>query len=129
MTPLHERGSTKSSGGLKAGRPSFLWALPAVTYFALFALLPLGVVVWLSFTKWNGIGSPHWIGSANWNSVFHDQVLIQSIKITAILTVLGVITQTPVSLLLGVWAAGYQKNRAVLSALYFIPLLMSAAAV
>ena len=33
------------------------------------------------------------------------------------------------SLLLGVWAAGYQKNRAILSALYFIPLLMSAAAV
>jgi xylobiose transport system permease protein len=34
-----------------------------------------------------------------------------------------------VALLLGVWAAGYQRNRAVLSALYFIPLLMSATAI
>ncbi len=33
------------------------------------------------------------------------------------------------SLLLGVWAAGHQRNRAILSALYFIPLLMSAAAI
>lgn len=137
MTMLtEERGlaRSQSSGSrdvnvVKVGRPSFLWSLPAVTYFALFALLPLGVVLWLSFTRWNGIGSPHWIGTGNWKSVFHDHVLIQSIKITAILTVLGVVTQTPVSLLLGVWAAGYQKNRAVLSALYFIPLLMSAAAV
>src|ERR1700722_1809719 len=129
MTTLKERGSTKSSGGLKVGRPSFLWSLPAVTYFAVFALLPLGVVAWLSFTKWNGIGSPHWIGTANWKSLFQDQVMMQSFKITAILTVLGVVTQTPISLLLGVWAAGYQKNRAILSALYFIPLLMSALAI
>lgn len=132
MTTLTEergRAKRKSSGGMKVGRPSFLWSLPAVTYFALFALLPLGVVAWLSFTKWNGIGSPHWTGTSNWKNVFQDHVMIQSFKITAILTVLGVITQTPVSLLIGVWAAGYQKNRAILSALYFIPLLMSAAAI
>jgi xylobiose transport system permease protein len=129
MTTLNERGSTKSSGGLKVGRPSFLWSLPAVTYFALFALVPLGVVVCLSFTRWNAIGSPHWVGTTNWKTIFKDPVLIQSFKITAILTVLGVITQTPLSLLLGVWAAGHQKNRAILSALYFIPLLMSAAAI
>jgi xylobiose transport system permease protein len=129
MTTLKERGSTKSSGGLKVGRPSFLWSLPAVTYFAIFALLPLGVVAWLSFTRWNAIGAPHWIGTANWKTVFKDPILIQSFKITAILTVLGVITQTPVALLLGVWAAGHQRNRAILSAIYFIPLLMSAAAI
>ncbi|HEX3615174.1 MAG TPA: sugar ABC transporter permease [Solirubrobacteraceae bacterium] len=132
MTMLTEdRGlaRSKSSGGVKVGRPSFLWSLPAVVYFALFALLPLGVVAWLSFTKWNGIGAPHWIGTANWKSIFQDPVMIKSFKITAILTVLGVVTQTPVSMLIGVWAAGYQKNRAILSALYFVPLLMSAAAI
>ena len=50
----------------QVGRPSFLWSLPAITYFALFAILPLGVVGWLSLTSWNAIGSPHWIGTANW---------------------------------------------------------------
>src|ERR1700722_20553529 len=118
MTMLTEdRGLAKSkrSGGVKVGRPSFLWSLPAVTYFAIFALLPLGVVAWLSFTRWNAIGAPHWIGTANWKTVFKDPILIQSFKITAILTVLGVITQTPVALLLGVWAAGHEKNRAILS--------------
>ncbi|MGN0118053.1 MAG: carbohydrate ABC transporter permease, partial [Streptomyces albidoflavus] len=36
---------------------------------------------------------------------------------------------TPLSILLGVWAAGRQRNRAVLSAVYFLPMLLSIAAV
>jgi xylobiose transport system permease protein len=87
------------------------------------------VVAWLSFTNWDAIGNPKWVGTANWTAMFHDPVMIQSFKITGILVVLGVVTQTPISLLLGVWAAGHQRNRAILSALYFIPLLMSATAI
>jgi xylobiose transport system permease protein len=134
MTSLAERTSargvrTKSSGGLSIGRPSFVWSLPAITYFAIFAIVPLGVVVWLSFTSWDALGSPTWVGADNWRSLFHDATLINSFKVTAILTALGIVTQTPVSLLLGVWAAGHERNRAVLSAIYFIPLLMSATAI
>ena len=129
MTTLAKRGRTKSSGGSKVGRPSFLWSLPAFSYFAVFALLPLGVVVWLSFTEWNAIGNPKWVGTSNWKTMFSDPTLIHSFKITGILTLLGIVTQTPISLLLGVWAAGNQRNRAILSALYFIPLLMSALAI
>jgi xylobiose transport system permease protein len=39
------------------------------------------------------------------------------------------VVQTPLSILLGVWAAGQQRNRAVLSAIYFVPLLLSATAI
>jgi xylobiose transport system permease protein len=123
------RRRTRTSGGLQVGRPSFLWSLPALAYFAVCAIVPLGVVVWLSFTSWDALGSPLWVGTSNWTTLFRDPTLINSFKVTAILTALGILTQTPVSLLLGVWAAGHQKNRAVLSALYFIPLLMSATAI
>src|SRR5579875_1516278 len=130
MTTLTHSGRAKrDSGGTKVGRPSLLWSLPAITYFALFAIVPLGVVAWLSFTSWDAIGSPHWVGTANWKGMFSDPTFLKSFRITAILTALGIVTQTPIAMLLGVWAAGYQKNRAILSALYFIPLLMSAAAV
>jgi len=130
-TTLTEGGlaGSKSSGGVKVGRPSFLWSLPAITFFGLFAIVPLGVVVWLSLTSWDAIGSPHWVGIANWKAMFSDPIFIKSFRITALLTALGIVTQTPISLLLGVWAAGYQRNRAILAALYFIPLLMSAAAI
>jgi xylobiose transport system permease protein len=55
--------------------------------------------------------------------------MIQSLWLSVLITVLGVCVQTPLSILLGVWAAGHQRNRAILSAVYFVPLLLSATAV
>ena len=114
-----------------AGRPSFVWALPALIAFAGFALLPLGFAVYLSFTRYNGIPltPPQWVGFDNWARVFTDTALHKSIIVTLVLVILAVVTQVPVSMLIGVWAAGPQRARALVAALYFIPLLMSTAAV
>ncbi|RAG86701.1 sugar ABC transporter permease [Streptacidiphilus pinicola] len=112
-----------------ATRPGFGWAIPATVFFLLFAVLPLVLVAVLSFTSWDGITAPHFNGLANWTKLLNDPVMTQSVWLTLLLTALGVVTQTPVSILLGVWAAGPQRNRAVLSAVFFVPLLLSATAV
>ncbi|WP_246193377.1 carbohydrate ABC transporter permease [Kitasatospora atroaurantiaca] len=95
----------------------------------MFAFLPLVLVAVLSFTSWNGVDAPRFNGLANWTKLLHDPVMTQSVWLTLVLTVAGVVVQTPVSILLGVWAAGRQRNRAVLSAIFFIPLLLSATAI
>jgi xylobiose transport system permease protein len=110
-------------------RPGFVWAVPATLFFVLFAIVPLVLVAVLSFTRWDGLGSPEFAGFDNWVSLFHDPVMLKSLWLSLLLTLLGVAVQTPISLLLGVWAAGPQRNRAVLSAIYFVPLLLSATAV
>ncbi|GAA1941415.1 carbohydrate ABC transporter permease [Kitasatospora viridis] len=110
-------------------RPGLLWALPATAFFAAFALVPLALVAVLSFTTWNGVGAPRAAGLTNWTALLHDPVMLKSLWLSALLTLLGVLLQTPISLLLGVWAAGHQRNRAILSAIYFVPLLLSATAV
>lgn len=130
MTTLASGKRTRrGSGGPSVGRPGFGWALPATAFFGLFAIVPLVFVAILSFTSWNGIGTPQFSGLDNWTKLLSDPIMIQSLGITVLLVVLGVATQTPISILLGVWAAGHQKNRAVLSAIYFVPLLLSSAAV
>ncbi|QNS02246.1 carbohydrate ABC transporter permease [Streptomyces xanthii] len=111
------------------GRPGFAWAAPAAVFFGLFALVPLLLVVVLSFTRWNGLGSPEFASLKNWTKLFDDPVMVKSLWLSLLLTVLGVAVQTPISILLGVWAAGRQRNRAVLSAIYFVPLLLSVTAV
>jgi xylobiose transport system permease protein len=116
-------------GGPNVGRPGFAWAVPAALFFALFAILPLVIVAVLSFTSWNGLGDPQFNGITNWQNLVADPTMIQSLWITVLLVVLGVVVQTPISLLIGVWAAGQQRNRAVLTAIYFIPLLLSSAAI
>ncbi|MFF4378476.1 carbohydrate ABC transporter permease [Kitasatospora sp. NPDC001547] len=122
-------GARPRRTGVGVTRPGLAWALPATVFFLVFAVLPLVLVAVLSFTSWNGVDAPRFNGLANWTRLLHDPVMTQSVGLTLVLTVAGVVVQTPVSLLLGVWAAGHQRNRAVLSAIFFVPLLLSATAV
>ncbi|MFE4464277.1 carbohydrate ABC transporter permease [Oerskovia sp. NPDC056781] len=130
MTTRAPQGRTRpGTADLQVGRPGVVWALPAALFFGLFALLPMVLVLVLSFTQWSGLGSPEFVGTENWSRLLDDPVMLKSIGLSLVLTALGVVTQTPVAMLLGVWAAGHQWNRAVLSAIFFVPLLLSAAAV
>ena len=110
-------------------RPSSWYLLPAALFFGVFAAFPLVLVVFLSFTAWEGIGDPVLIGLDNWIRLVGDSRVLDVVGTTLLLTVLGWATQTPIALLLGVWAAGPQRNRAILSSIFFLPLLLSSAAV
>lgn len=116
-------------GAHRAGRPSAWWGLPALLFFSLFAVLPMGLVIYLSLTDWGGLGSPQFIGFENWARLAGDPVMHQAILLTLLLTAGSWAMQTPIAMLLGVWAAGRQRNRAVLSAIFFVPLLLSSAAI
>ncbi len=106
-----------------------MWALPAVLFFAVFAILPLALVAYLSLTAWNGLGTPDFVGAQNWERLAGDPVMHQAVGLSVALTVLSWLVQTPIAMLLGVWAAGPQRNRAFLSVIFFVPLLLSTAAI
>jgi ABC-type sugar transport system permease subunit len=110
-------------------RPSFWYAAPAFAFFALFAALPMVLVVVLSFTSWDGLGTPQPNGVDNWARLADDGQARDAVGRTAILMVVSWLVQTPISLLIGVWAAGRQRTRAVLSSVFFLPLLLSTAAI
>ncbi|MFJ8788252.1 carbohydrate ABC transporter permease [Streptomyces sp. NPDC102462] len=103
--------------------------MPGVLFFAFFAVAPMVLAFCLSFTKWNGLGDPEPVGLANWRKLLGDDRLTQSLTVTVLLTVASWVFQTVISLLLGVWAAGRQRNRAVLSAVFFVPFLLSSTAI
>ncbi|QJW38722.1 carbohydrate ABC transporter permease [Cellulosimicrobium protaetiae] len=109
--------------------PSTWLAAPALAFFALFALVPLLGVVVLSFMSWDGLGTPQWAGTENWSAVVADPVARNAFVLSVKVTVFSWLIQAPLSLLLGVFMAGRQRYRAVLSVLFFLPLLFSAAAV
>lgn len=123
------KGSPVRPGRARLNRPGVAWTLPATIFFLLFAAVPLVAVVVLSFMTWTGLGEPKFVGMENWQTLAGDSVMLKSLWLSLLFIVLGVVTQTPVSILLGVWAAGPQRNRAVLSAIFFLPLLLSSAAI
>jgi len=103
-----------------------LMLVPAIAFFLVFALGPLIAAVYISFLNWDGVSAPTWAGLENWSRAFTDPVTLHSIFLTVQVMALSWIIQTPISLLLGVFLAGCQRYRAVLSVFYFLPLLFSA---
>lgn len=109
--------------------PSPWLAVPALGFFVVFAVVPLLGVVVLSFMTWDGLGTPTWAGLLNWAAVITDPVTHNALWLTLVVVVVSWAVQTPLAILLGVFMAGAQRYRAVLSVMYFLPLLFSAAAV
>jgi xylobiose transport system permease protein len=112
----------------RTGRPGIAWAVPGLLFFVFFAAAPMVIVGYLSFTDWDGLSDPSWSGTDNWTRLWNDDAMRQAIGLSLLLTLLTWLFQTPIALLLGVWAAGRQRNRAVLSAIFFLPLLASSVA-
>ena len=49
-----------------------LFALPAIALVGTFIAYPLGSLVYHSFTSWDGLSSPVWIGLHNYRTLFSD---------------------------------------------------------
>ncbi|WP_308252173.1 sugar ABC transporter permease [Pseudonocardia sp. KRD291] len=118
-----------SAATSRAGRPGFVWVAPALAFFALFALVPMVVVVFLSFTAYDGLNPPQWVGLDNWARLGADPLFAESLWLSFGLTAASWVLQTAVALPLGVWLARRGRTRAILAAIFFVPLLMSSAAI
>ena len=113
-----------------AQQRSLAWlVVPALLFFTAFGIVPLVGVLALSFTSWDGIGEILPAGFDNWASVLADPGLLHALGVTFLIMGLSWLAQTPLSILLGTFVAGGQRYRAVLAVLYFLPLLLSSAAI
>ena len=109
--------------------PLAVLVLPSLLMFVTFAVVPLFGVIALSFTKWDGIGAilPNGLGS--WRQVLADPQTWASLWLTIITMTVTWAIQTPLSILLGTFLAGHQRYRGLLGVFYFLPLLLSSAAI
>jgi len=124
-------GGASRTGTSQAGRTgSVTWmALPALLFFIAFGIIPLFGVLGLSFTRWDGIGAIHPAGFDSWRAVLKDPGLPHALYVTFLVMIFSWAVQTPASILIGVFLASKKRYRGVLAVLYFIPLLLSSAAI
>jgi raffinose/stachyose/melibiose transport system permease protein len=117
--------ATRSGG--RSGSVGWM-ALPALVMFVAFGVVPLLGVLFLSFTTWDGIGVINWTGFRSWKAELTDPGLPHALWVTFLIIALSWLVQTPMSLLIGTFLAGRQRYRGFLAVIYFIPLLLSSAA-
>ena len=131
MTTLAPTTTAPSGSASNVGRSGVVgWmALPALLLFVAFGVIPLLGVLALSFTTWDGIGAIQWTGLTSWSSTLRNPGLPHALYVTFQVMFLSWAFQTPLSILIGVFLAGHQRYRGLFAILYFIPLLLSSAAI
>jgi raffinose/stachyose/melibiose transport system permease protein len=76
-----------------------VFLIPGVVASVAVIVVPLVMTVGISFTRWTGIGSPEWIGFANYTRLFHDanfwasfgHILLLILAMAVIPTLLGLL--------------------------------------
>ncbi|WP_306204409.1 carbohydrate ABC transporter permease [Actinoplanes sp. RD1] len=127
LAPPAVRETKTTVNGGRSGPVAWM-AVPALLMFLAFGVVPLLGVVALSFTTWDGLGDIHPSGLTSWRAVLGDPGLLHALWVTFLIMALSWLFQTPLSLLIGTFLAGRQRYREVLAVLYFLPLLLSSAA-
>ena len=130
MTSLAPPAARVNASTGAGGRSGVTWlALPALLMFLAFGLIPLLGVLALSFTTWDGIGAIHPSGLTSWRNALSDPGLLNALWVTFEIMAFSWLVQTPISILIGVFLAAFKKYRGFLAVLYFVPLLLSSAAI
>jgi multiple sugar transport system permease protein len=94
------------------------WAFvaPAIVIIGLFLVLPIGLALWVSFSDWNGLGSPlgnsEFIGGENYGTILVDDGLAQRDFGTALRNNLWyVLLVVPLQTILALFLAVQVNNR------------------
>lgn len=103
----------------------YLFVLPALVLFTLFVLVPLGSAVYYSFTSWDGLRQPEWVGLRNYVRAFSDSIHMSSYLNIAVYIAGTLLVEVAFGLGLALLVAGNRRGFGVLRGLYFSPMVVS----
>lgn len=100
---------------------AYLLIAPSLLGFAAFLLLPIVGVFALSLFSWDLIGSPHFVGLANYRHLAHDGDAWQALWNTVYYVLLNIPAQTVLALLLALALNRKMRGGRVLRVLFVLP--------
>lgn len=124
---LREQGLTRTllrRGGRSDAKIALFFIAPAMIGFVLFYLVPTIRGIYLSFTEYNILGDPEWIGLENYQAIAKDPLFWNSLAVTGQYVVLNIALQTALALGLALLMHQVAKSTIIRGAL-LLPYLMS----
>jgi multiple sugar transport system permease protein len=102
-------------------RNGLLFISPWLIGFLLFFAYPFFATIYYSFTNFNGVQSPKWIGLANYTALFHDPLFGTSLFNTVFYTVFELPLSTAAALGLALLLNRNVRGRAIYRTIFYIP--------
>ena len=101
---------------------------PNLILYSVFIIIPVVLALALSFTSWNLVGAPQWVGLANYRRMFADPLVWQAVLTTLKFIVFGVVPTVFIALGLAMLINVRFRFVGAVRSLYLIPAAMSFAA-
>lgn len=99
--------------------------VPTLIVYSVFIILPIGIAVWYSFTKYSGIGKATFVGLENYVRLLKDKVFWVSLKNTMIIFVLAFVLLLTISFLIALLLNNKLKGTDFAKALIFSPAIIA----
>ena len=94
---------------------------PSLAGVLLFLLIPVVIVLVLSFIQWNFLTPPRWVGLANFSSMVRDDHVFHALLISAYYVLWNIPLQTVLALALAMLLVRKMPAMGVFRALYVLP--------
>jgi multiple sugar transport system permease protein len=113
--------ASRRPGGARESLTGYVMLAPSLFGLIAFLAVPILVVVWLSFQKWDLISPRTPVGLANWRDVLTDPAFGHSLLVTLLFAVMVVPVQTALALLLAVLLTRGLPGSGFFRVVYVIP--------
>jgi multiple sugar transport system permease protein len=112
------------SFGAKKAIAAHLFVLPAIAFFLVWYVYPIGSAIWMSLHKWDIMTPPEWVGLGNFRSLFQDEDFFKSLGLTAYYMV-GMPIRVILALFLAVIMNSNLPGKGLFRTIYFLPVVTS----
>jgi raffinose/stachyose/melibiose transport system permease protein len=119
------RGASRSRAARLEEAQKYLFVLPALALFATFVLLPLVGALYYSFTVWDGLRTPEWVGWRNYVRAWNDSVHVRSYLNVGAYIAGTLVVEVAFGLLIAVLLASDRRGFGFLRGLFFSPMVLS----
>ncbi len=110
---------------LTKNAPGYVFLFPWLLGFFLLAAGPILASFFLSFTKYDMVSAPRWVGLAQYEYMFlHDKRFIKSLQVTFTYVVLAVPARLMVALAVAMVLDKGIRNIGIYRALYYLPSIL-----
>jgi multiple sugar transport system permease protein len=107
----------------------YLVVSPWVIGFLLFTVVPILYSVYISFTEWTMLSSPHWVGLKNFQEMYHDPDVKHSLWVTTKYSLVSVPLRMTIALFMALLLNEATKMVGFFRTAFYLPSVVASVAI